>query len=212
MTDFRRSPDGLVFSSAVQAVQEARGSRRAYRDAAWLTFINSDLAGFLSLQKSFFMATASADGQPYIQHRGGPAGFIKVLDERTLGFADYRGNRQYVSTGNLAENDRVQLFFIDYANQRRIKLWGRARVVVDDAELIERLFPEGYRARAEQAVIVAVEAWDVNCPQHIPQRFDAEDVARALASRDARIQELEAEIATLKHGTAAGGSQNGAQS
>jgi uncharacterized protein len=195
--DFDRSPDGLAFSPAVQAVQQARGSRGRYAEATWPIDISADLESFIEAQRSVFLATASAEGQPYIQHRGGPAGFLTVLDSRTIGFADYRGNRQYITTGNLTENDRVELFLIDYMHQKRVKIWGRAHVS-DDPELIARLMPEGVRARAEQALVITVEAWDVNCPQHIPQRFEAEDVARSLAARDAKITELQAEVARLE--------------
>lgn len=198
MPDFDRSPDDLAFSASVRAVQSRKGSRHAYEDALWPVDISPDLAAFIAEQRSVFLASASADGQPYIQHRGGPPGFLKVLDNRTIAFADYRGNRQFITTGNLAENDRVELFLIDYMHQRRIKIWGRARVVEDDPGLVARLMPEGYRARATQAVVITVEAWDVNCPQHIPQRFEAEDVARALAERDAKITGLQAEVARLE--------------
>ena len=142
-------------------------------------------------------ASASANGCPYAQHRGGPKGFIRALDERTLGFVDFVGNRQYITLGNLAENDRAFLFLMDYAHQRRIKLWGTARVV-EDPELAATLMPEGYRARPEQAILFTVEAWDANCPQHIPQKIDAADAIRALDERDARIAALEAEIDRLR--------------
>jgi predicted pyridoxine 5'-phosphate oxidase superfamily flavin-nucleotide-binding protein len=144
------------------------------------------------------LATASADGQPYVQHRGGPPGFVRIVGERTLGFADFKGNRQYITTGNLAENAKAFMFIMDYARQRRVKIWGRARVVEDDEELLARLRPEGYPARPEQAILFDIEAWDTNCPQHIPQMFHAEDVARAIEQFQARIRELEAEIAALK--------------
>jgi hypothetical protein len=197
MSEFDRSPDGLAFSPAVQAQQIRKGSRHVYEGVAWPIDVTRDLETFIADQRSFYIATASLDGQPYIQHRGGPRGFLKLLDSRTLAFADFRGNRQFITTGNLAENDRVQLFLMDYVHRRRIKIWGRARVVGDDPALIAQLMPEGYRARADQAILITVEAWDVNCPQHIPQRIDAEDVARALDERDARIRDLEAEIAVL---------------
>jgi uncharacterized protein len=195
--DFDRSPDGLAFSPAVQAVQQARGSRGHYAGATWPIDISADLESFIAAQRSVFLASASADGQPYIQHRGGPPGFLRVLDSRTIAFSDFRGNRQYITTGNLTENDRVELFLIDYMHQKRVKIWGRARMT-DDADLIARLMPEGVRARAEQAMVITVEAWDVNCPQHIPQRFEAEDVARSLLDRDARITALQAEVARLE--------------
>jgi uncharacterized protein len=197
MPDFDRSPDDLAFSASVRAVQNRKGSRHVYEDALWPIDISGDLAAFVATQTSAFLASASADGRPYIQHRGGPAGFLTVLDSRTIAFADYRGNRQFITTGNLAENDRVELLLIDYTHQRRVKIWGRARVVEDDPGLIARLMPEGTRARADQAIVITVEAWDVNCPQHIPQRFEAADVARTLAARDAQITELQAEVARL---------------
>ncbi len=144
-----------------------------------------------------FLATASAQGQPYVQHRGGPAGFLRVLGPCTLGFADFRGNRQYISQGNLGENRQAFLFLIDYTARRRIKIWGRARIVEGVAALVAKLMPDGYDARPEQALIFDVAAWDANCPQHIPQQFDAEDVAAALADRDDRIATLEAELRRL---------------
>ena len=133
-----------------------------------------------------------------MQHRGGPPGFLRVIDERTLGFADFKGNRQYITTGNLAENPKAYIFVMDYAQRRRVKLWGRARVVEDDEALLARLWPEGYKARPEQAILFEIEAWDTNCPQHIPQMFHAEDVAHTLTQLQARIRELEAEVAALK--------------
>jgi predicted pyridoxine 5'-phosphate oxidase superfamily flavin-nucleotide-binding protein len=160
--------------------------------------IDDALAAFIAEQRSFYLATASADGQPYIQHRGGPKGVLRVLDHRTLGFADFAGNRQYISTGNLAENSKAMIFLMDYAKRRRVKIWGTARVVEDDAELIASLFPGAYRARGEAAVLFTVEAWDVNCPQHIPQMFFAEDVAGAIGRLEERIAALEVENARLK--------------
>src|SRR5262249_7302619 len=145
-----------------------------------------------------FLATASADGQPYIQHRGGPPGFLRVLDARTIAFADYRGNRQYITTGNLSENPRFHLFLIDYAHRRRIKVWGTARVVSDDPAFAASLLPPGSDAHVEQAIVLRVAAWDVNCPQHIPQLVDAQAVATALAERDAKIAALEAELRRLR--------------
>jgi len=192
----------IAFTPAVKAVQERRGSRKAYRSmeerGGWETKVTPELGAFLAERDSAYFATANATGQPYIQHRGGPKGFIHVLDERTLGFADYVGNRQYISTGNLAENDRAFLFIMDYAHRRRVKIWGRARVVEDDPELIAKLMPKGYDAKPQQAIVFTVEAWDVNCPQHIPQKFDAADVAASLEKLRHRISELEAENARLR--------------
>jgi predicted pyridoxine 5'-phosphate oxidase superfamily flavin-nucleotide-binding protein len=164
----------------------------------WRTEIDTDLDTFITAQTSVFLATASADGQPYIQHRGGPPGFMHVLDKQTIAFVDYAGNRQYISLGNLSENPKTYLFLIDYARRRRVKLWGKARVVEDDQELLARLMPSGYRARAERVILFTVAAWDTNCPQHIPLRFDATDVAAALAEKDKRIQSLEEEIRALR--------------
>lgn len=192
----------VAFSETVKSVQTRKGSRRAYaqQEAAggWETEITDDLRSFIAEQTSVFLATASADGQPYIQHRGGPPGFLRVIDGQTLGFVDFSGNRQYISTGNLAENPKAQLFLIDYAQRRRIKIWGTARVIEGDADLVASLMPIGYKARAEQVILFTVAAWDANCPQHIPQRFDAVDVTRALAARDARIAVLQAELAALR--------------
>ena len=192
----------VAFTPTVKAMQTRRGSRRAYarmeEKGSWETRITPGLAGFIAAQTSIFIATANKEGQPYIQHRGGPPGFLRVLDDQTIGFADFTGNRQYVSQGNLAENPKAHLFLIDYAQRRRVKIWGEARVVERDGELIAMLMPEGYKARAEQAILVTVSAWDANCNQHIPQRFDAADVAAALAERDKHIGALEAELSRLR--------------
>jgi predicted pyridoxine 5'-phosphate oxidase superfamily flavin-nucleotide-binding protein len=170
----------------------------------WSTTITPDLADFIAAQTSVFFGTASPDGQPYIQHRGGPPGFLRVLDEQTVAFADYRGNRQYISQGNLADNPKAFLFLIDYAHRQRIKIWGEARVVEDDPQLVQSLMPEGYKARPEQAFILTVSAWDSNCPQHIPQRFEAADVAAALEERDRRIDELTRRLEDLEAAGRAG--------
>jgi predicted pyridoxine 5'-phosphate oxidase superfamily flavin-nucleotide-binding protein len=202
-----RPSSDVAFSPAVKAVQAKRGSRerfaRVEEKGGWRTTVTPDLAGFLAEAHSFYLATASAEGQPYVQHRGGPPGFLRVVDARTLGFADFRGNRQYITTGNLAENGKAFIFVMDYAQRRRVKLWGRARVVEDTA-LLARLWPEGYEARLEQAILFDIEAWDTNCPQHIPQLFAAEDVARTVLQFQARIRELEAEVAALKGDPGAG--------
>ena len=194
MTVERKYPSDIAFTPTVKAIQQRKGSRANYErmetGRGWSTTITPDLADFIAAQTSVFLGTASADGQPYIQHRGGPPGFLRVLDERTIAFADYRGNRQYISQGNLADNPQAFLFLIDYAHRQRIKIWGEARVVEDDPTLVQSLMPEGYKARPEQAFILTVTAWDSNCPQHIPQRFEAADVAAALAERDRRIEEL----------------------
>ena len=200
MTSGRKYPSDIAFTPTVKAIQQRKGSRTSYErmeaGRGWSTTITPDLADFIAAQTSVFLGTASADGQPYIQHRGGPPGFLRVLDERTIAFADYRGNRQYISQGNLADNPQAFLFLIDYAHRQRIKIWGEARVVEDDPQLVQSLMPEGYKARPEQAFILAVTAWDSNCPQHIPQRFEAADVAAALAERDRRIEELTRQLAS----------------
>ena len=192
----------VAFTPSVKAVQSRKGSRRAYehmeQGGSWETAITPDLASFITVQTSVFLATANAEGQPYIQHRGGPPGFLRVIDEETIAFADFAGNRQYITQGNLADNPRAYLFLIDYAHRRRVKIWGEARVVEGDVELMANLMPEGYKARPEQVILFTVSAWDTNCPQHIPQRFDAADVAAAIADRDKRIAALESEIKELR--------------
>jgi len=192
----------VAFTPTVKAVQTRKGSRDAYarleQRGGWKTRITDDLAAFIATQTSAFLATANRSGQPYIQHRGGPPGFLRVLDDMTIGFADFAGNRQYITQGNLGDNPKAHLFLIDYAQRRRVKIWGEARVVEGDAELIASLMPQGYKARAEQAIVMVVSAWDANCPQHIPQRFEAADVAAALGERDRRIEVLEAEIRLLR--------------
>jgi predicted pyridoxine 5'-phosphate oxidase superfamily flavin-nucleotide-binding protein len=209
-----RPSSDVAFSPAVKDVQAKRGSRAYFAKmeeerGGFRTAVTPDLAAFLAEARSFYLATASADGQPYVQHRGGPPGFLHVIDERTLAFADYKGNRQYITTGNLAENPRAYLFVMDYAQRRRVKLWGRARVVEDDPALLARLWPEGYQARPEQIVLFEVDAWDTNCPQHIPQMFHAEDVGRTIVALQTRIDALEAELAALKAAKANGGEPAG---
>tara|TARA_R110000868_G_scaffold65119_5_gene195234 strand:- start:1315 stop:1911 length:597 start_codon:yes stop_codon:yes gene_type:complete len=188
-------PIDVAFTPAVQRVQEKKGSRDACERLEMGNIVDERLAAFIAMRTSFYLASASADGQPYIQHRGGPPGFLQVLDERTLGFADFHGNRQYISTGNFSENSKAFIFLMDYAHRRRIKIWGTVRVIDDDPALTATVLPKGYRARAEQVILFTLTAWDANCPQHIPQMLAAEDVRAALADRDARIAELEAELA-----------------
>jgi hypothetical protein len=190
----------LAFTLSVKALQRRAGSRRSYermeRQGGFHSDVDEALAAFIASQRSVFLATANREGQPYIQHRGGPPGFLHVLDARTLAFADLRGNEQFISLGNLADNPKVHLFLIDYARRRRVKIWGEARVVHDDAALLARLAAAA-GGRGDRVIVIDVKAWDANCPQHIPQRFEADDVAEALASRDARIAELEAELAAI---------------
>ncbi len=190
-----------AFTPTVKAIQTRKGSRDAYQQREqrpWNATVTPDLAAFIAAQTSFFMATATADGQPYIQHRGGPAGFLHVLDDKTLAFADFAGNRQYLTQGNLADNPKAYLFLIDYVNRQRIKIWGTAKVVENDPGLLAKLMPQGYKARPEQVIIFTITAWDSNCPQHIPQKLDLADVIAVVADRDQRIKQLEAEVARLK--------------
>jgi len=202
MSDPQGFSSDVAFTPAVKAIQARKGSRDRYAQleqrGGWRTEIDEHLTAFLAGQDSMFLGTASAQGQPYIQHRGGPKGFIRILDKNTLAFADYAGNRQYITQGNLSENPKANIFLMDYAHRRRVKIWGEARVIDDDPALLQSLMPRGYKARPEQAILFRISAWDTNCPQHIPQKFDAADVAAALAARDARITELEAELASLK--------------
>lgn len=191
----------VAFTPTVKSIQARKGSRAGYASmeerGSWRTGFTPDLVAFIESQTSVFLATANAEGQPYIQHRGGPAGFMHVVDDHTIAFADFAGNRQYITQGNLADNSKAYLFLIDYRTRQRVKLWGEAEVV-EDAELTAKLMPENYRARPEQVIIFKVAAWDTNCPQHIPLRFEAAEVEAIVAGRDARIKELEAEVARLR--------------
>ncbi len=190
-----------VFTPAAQKAQAERGSARAYEHRIAEGFpdkVTPELAQFIAGLDMAFLATATADGAPYIQHRGGPKGFIKVIDEKTLGFADYRGNRQYITLANLSENDRAFLFLLDPARRQRIKLWGRARLVEDDPELVEKLFDAGYKAKPERAILFSIEAWDVNCSQHIVARFTEAELEEAFNAVAGKIAELEAENARLR--------------
>ncbi|MFZ4808649.1 MAG: pyridoxamine 5'-phosphate oxidase family protein [Hyphomicrobiaceae bacterium] len=196
-----RPTSDIAFSDSVKAVQEARGSRKTFADlearGGWRAAITPEVAAFLQSARTVYLATTNAAGQPYVQHRGGPPGFLKIADATTIAFADFRGNRQYITTGNLRENPKAFLFVMDYESRRRLKIWGQARVVQDPA-LIAQLKSGDYKATAEQAIVFTVEAWDTNCPQHIPQLFAAEDVGRTIQQFQARVRELEAEVAELK--------------
>jgi len=192
-------PSDVAFSPAVKAQQERLGSRRIYEQmgpgAGWDEEITKNRAAFIRERDSIYIATASADGRPYMQHRGGPKGFLKILDNKTLAFAEYAGNRQYISMGNLAENDRACLFLMDYPNRQRLKIWGRAKFVEDDAELMARVSDPDYRAKLERVFVFQVEVMDGNCPQHIPARFTVEEMGEDIAALKARIKELEAQVA-----------------
>jgi hypothetical protein len=195
-------PSDIAFTPSVKAIQQQKGSRAAYRrmeeGGGWQTEVSADLAAFLAAQRSAYLATVNGDGQPYIQHRGGPPGFIRTLDAHTLGFADYRGNRQYITLGNIADNPKAHLFVMDYAHRRRVKIWGTLEAVEGDAALLESLMPNGYQATAERVLLFRVAAWDSNCPQHIPMMIPAEDVAAALAERDAKIAMLTAKLEIMR--------------
>lgn len=190
-------PTDHAFSPSVKAAQIRKGSRQNYAGMIMADRIDARLAAFVADVRSFYLGSASAEGQPYIQHRGGPKGFLKVIDDKRLAFADFRGNRQYISTGNAAENRKAFLFLMDYANRRRIKVWGELEVIEGDADLNAALTVPGYRGVVEQAMVFTVTAWDINCPQHIPRLLPAEEVEAELAARDARIAALEAQLAAL---------------
>lgn len=192
----------IAFTPSVKAVQERMGSRKQYarmeEGDGWSDTITSDLAGFLSEVNSIYLATASKDGRPYIQHRGGPKGFLHVLDKRTLAFADFMGNRQYISLGNLAENKQAFLFLMDYATQTRIKVWGTAEVIEDDRDLLTQLTDSQYKGKPERVIRFHVQAWDANCRQHIPRKYSQEDVERLMFPLKNRITAMEAEIERLR--------------
>jgi predicted pyridoxine 5'-phosphate oxidase superfamily flavin-nucleotide-binding protein len=195
-------PSDVAFTPAVKAVQEEKGSRRSYarmeRSGGWETTVTDELREYLSDLDMFYPATATAGGQPYVQYRGGPPGFLKVLDDHALAFADFGGNKQYLTVGNLSENPKAFLFLMDYATRRRVKVWGTAKVVEDDPALLARLADPAYPGKVERAVVFTVTAWDVNCPQHIHRRFGERQVAPVVEKMQARIAELEAEVARLK--------------
>jgi predicted pyridoxine 5'-phosphate oxidase superfamily flavin-nucleotide-binding protein len=201
MTENIAPNSDIVFTPAARRFQAELGSAQIYAKKLAAGFpdrVTPDLAAFIAELDTVFLATVSAEGAPYLQHRGGPKGFLKVIDERTLGFADYAGNKQYITISNLAGNDHAYLFLLDFANRRRIKLWGRARLVADDPALLERLSDRGYRARPERALLFTIEAWDINCSQHITARFSEPEIATAVAGLRERIVALEAENARLR--------------
>jgi predicted pyridoxine 5'-phosphate oxidase superfamily flavin-nucleotide-binding protein len=190
-------PEDVMFSPAVKAEQARLGSRASFEDRDWQTEITDDLRQFLTAIDTFFLATASADGRPYIQHRGGPPGFLKPIGSHMLAFADFAGNRQYITSCHLRENDRAHIFILHYATQQRLKLWGRARVIEDDAELMERLVDPSYKAKPQRAITFRIEAWDINCRQHIVARYSEAEIAPAVNQLTQRIKELEEEVARL---------------
>lgn len=196
-----RPASDIAFTPAVKAQQAKRGSRDQYeameRGRGWPSAVTPDLAAVLATARSFYLGTASAGGQPYIQHRGGSPGFLKRIDDRTLGFADFSGNRQYITAGNLEENPRAFIFLMDYARRRRVKIWGSARLVENDDALLAQLHPAGGRVITERAILFTIEAWDRNCPQHIPQLIPIEDAEAALQQLRQRVAELEGELVRL---------------
>ena len=202
MTATHTYASDVAFTPAVKSIQTRKGSREGYAHAeqrGWRTEVDENLAAFLADANSFYLATASADGQPYIQHRGGPAGFLKILDEKTLAFADFGGNKQYITIGNLAENPKAYIFIMDYVHQRRAKLWGTAKVVEGDDALLSSLSDPSYRGRPERAIVFTLDAWDQNCPQHIPRMLPFDEVKDAIGRLQTRIADLEAENADLKN-------------
>ena len=208
MFDADTYPSDVAFTPAVKAIQTRKGSRDTYAEVeahgGWQTEIDENLAALLANTNSFYFATASADGQPYIQHRGGPKGFIKVLDKHTIAFADYSGNRQYISVGNLGGNDRVSLMLMDYASRQRLKILGRVRLVseAEDPALMAQLRLPGYRAQVERAFVIDVEAFDWNCPQHITPRFTEAEIEQAVQPLRAELEQLHLELARLRAASA----------
>jgi predicted pyridoxine 5'-phosphate oxidase superfamily flavin-nucleotide-binding protein len=195
-------PSDVAFTPAVKAIQSDNGSRTAYANVeqgrGWQTSVTPELTAFLAGLDMFYLGTANAEGQPYIQYRGGAPGFLKVVDDKTLGFADFGGNRQYITLGNLSENPKAFIFLMDYVNSRRIKLWGTARVVDNDPDLLEQLQDEVYPGRVERAILFSIEAWDVNCPQHIHKRFPQAVVAPIIEKLQAQVQELQSRLAEFE--------------
>lgn len=191
-------PSDVAFTDSVKAIQTAKGSREAYakveRGRGWQTTITPELRQFVSQLDMFYLGTANSQGQPYIQYRGGAPGFLKVLDEQTLGFADFKGNRQYITLGNLAENPKAFIFLMDYASSRRIKMWGTAHVVENNPDILQRLRDPEYPGQVERAIVFSVEAWDVNCPQHIHQRFSRRQIAPVIEQLQEKIREYEARL------------------
>jgi len=198
-----RPSSDIAFTPAVKAAQERLGSRDTYRrmeeKGGFRTGLTDDLLAFIAERDSFYLGTVSSEGQPYIQHRGGPKGFLRLVDEATLGIADFGGNRQYVTLGNLVDNPKAFIFLMDYANRRRIKIWGEARVVEDDPELMADLAMPDYQAgKVERAILFQVTAWDINCPQHITPRHDVDAFAEANRQILQQVADLEVENAELK--------------
>ena len=193
----RQFPSDIAFTPAVKGIQTAKGSRTSYAKVerrGWQTRVNPELTDFLAGLDMFYLGTANAEGQPYIQYRGGNPGFLKVLDDKTLAFADFGGNRQYITLGNLSENPKAFIFLMDYANSQRVKLWGTAKVVETDAELLDQLRDPDYPGKVERAIVFTIEAWDINCPQHIHKRFPQREITPLIEKLQSRIADLEAQL------------------
>ncbi len=195
-------PSDIAFTAAVKAIQTRKGSRNNYarmeRGEGWQTTVTPELAEFLADLDMFYLGTSNSQGQPYIQYRGGAPGFLKVLDEHTLGFADFGGNSQYITLGNLSENPQAFVFLMDYSNSRRVKLWGTAKVVEGDRILEDRLRMSDYPGKAERVILFTLVAWDVNCQQHIHHRFSERQIAPVIQQLQSRIADLESEVKRLR--------------
>lgn len=194
-------PSDIAFTPPVKAIQSAKGSRATYakmeQSRGWQTTVTPDLVAFLAGMDMFYLGTSNADGQPYIQYRGGSPGFLRVIDEKTLGFADFGGNRQFITLGNLQENPKAFIFLMDYVHSRRIKLWGTAGVVEEDPDLQQKLADPEYPGKVERAIVFHIEAWDVNCPQHIHKRFPQKAIAPLIEQLQSRITLLEQQVRDL---------------
>lgn len=199
----RQFPSNVAYTPAVKSIQKRKGSRASYarveQGEGWQTEVTPELAGVLSEMDMFYLGTANAEGQPYIQYRGGSPGFLKVLDEKTLAFADFGGNRQYITLGNLSENPRAFLFLMDYSNSQRVKVWGTARIVEDDAELLNQVRDPNYPGKVERTIVFTIEAWDVNCPQHIHKRYSQRQIKPVIEALQNRIADLEKQLANARN-------------
>ncbi|MFY7877508.1 MAG: pyridoxamine 5'-phosphate oxidase family protein [Pirellula sp.] len=198
----RQYSSDIAFTPSVKTIQTEKGSRSSYArmesSGGWETTVTPELQAFLAELDMFYLGTANAQGQPYIQYRGGSPGFLHVIDSKTLGFGDFSGNRQYITLGNISENPKAFIFLMDYARSRRIKLWGKLRIVDEDIKLLEQLRDDSYPGKVERAILFEIEAWDVNCPQHIHRRFTQTQIAPAIEQLQSRIAELEAKLQESK--------------
>jgi len=195
----------IAFTPSVKAIQTDKGSRATYsrveQGYGWQTEVTPELETFISGLDMFYLGTANSTGQPYIQYRGGSQGFLKPIDQKTLGFADFGGNRQYITLGNLAENPKAFLFLMDYTNSRRIKVWGTARVVEDDEKLLNRLTDPQYPGKPERVILFTIEAWDMNCHQHIHKRFSRDEILPIIEKLRAENRALQEKLAQYESGT-----------